>query len=877
MSSSVDDSLPEGDADDVILEMVFADKRDEKDFKFERYIDYLQLECDKDVHSQEAIMKCCMELIHHSQWRSQRLFCSGSSVEIPNSKLVITNFIKVNGKLDIDQMAYKSYQYAFSRTRDIFKNYTGEVIRIYTANDQACTADSLDDNDNVHADNSDIHAGFARLIMEKENTEILLKNLLPKLTCVENINGPAVTSNRQEYYKNNEFSLSKASADILQFEKMSNPYSDIVYVIHSPHWPEQASEWPTRLRIHGFPTKSVIKQVVSYGCDFVQKSHSRLSYNNDWRFSFSKAEIIIAKSWTKAQRSVYLALWLINKQAASGSRLCSYYYKTLMFWTCEKRPVEFWTEDVLVDSVRELLLEMINWAISRTCLNYFIPSNNMMDHFSGTDLSGDVEYLRKMYQLADLISEIIDICEAWEIILGNRTRHIVLPSWVKRSLVIYHRVENLSDSYIDLFNTDLTPDFRNALYVELYDVFMGLWLQQKAANFASFSNQSKYIKQSEHHLTLATILSESNERDRLYNCSTEIIQLMLDFFMVCEPEASTTSSTDNVVIEISRASITDDRQQIEGQNTGRHEVLSDPNRLNGPAKQQTERQNTVRQDALRDPGRQQTETQKCDIQNKPSGPSDLISGQGVLSSGSELHLQYYCCQLVEQLENKSIINILSNVQTIKDKKINLAMHTLTKLGRHTVEDVKFRKEWPGQSPTVNISWFIAKAYLANLYYTTHRNFSMAIQACDDIINVYMQSDLNQRFAERTFPVILSTQWTKIYDSEIQRLLGFYSLSSYVLDKYSSRSVYLGVCPVHFAIYVKIRTAGSPRDLITQTRAKEYTQHITVCECDNKVGYGQIILDRAIMIWTGDASYFQKINSFGKKNDIEQFMKPLGLK
>jgi len=76
------------------------------------------------------------------------------------------------------------------------------------------------------------------------------------------------------------------------------------------------------------------------------------------------------------------------------------------------------------------------------------------------------------------------------------------------------------------------------------------------------------------------------------------------------------------------------------------------------------------------------------------------------------------------------------------------------------------------SPTVNNSWFIAKAYLSNLYYTTLRDISLTIQTCDDVIDVYRQSMVNEQFAERTFPVVLSTQWSSIYDREIQELLGF---------------------------------------------------------------------------------------------------------
>jgi len=190
-------------------------------------------------------------------------------------------------------------------------------------------------------------------------------------------------------------------------------------------------------------------------------------------------------------------------------------------------------------------------------------------------------------------------------------------------------------------------------------------------------------------------------------------------------------------------------------------------------------------------------------------------------------------------------NDYSSVNTCKNRYVNIRRHPIFTIyeSSDSYACVQVFKEWPGRSPTVNISWFIAKAYLANLYYTTQRDVSLTIQTCDDIIDVYNQSEKNLIIAERMFPVILSTQWTSVYDKEIQELLGFYSLCSYVLDKCSSRSVYLGVCPVLFAHYVKLRT------MIVEIRRKgqnvfnHYTscryitnfyEHTNACQCLNQV-------------------------------------------
>ena len=113
-------------------------------------------------------------------------------------------------------------------------------------------------------------------------------------------------------------------------------FQDQVPSVHCPHCPAEASEWITRTRHHGCPSKSVIKQVVRYGCDFVGVAHTmslNRSGTNEWRFSFSKAEFLSIQGWTSSQRKVYEALSIINKCVQQIAKqhcdpeivLCTYY------------------------------------------------------------------------------------------------------------------------------------------------------------------------------------------------------------------------------------------------------------------------------------------------------------------------------------------------------------------------------------------------------------------------------------------------------------------------------------------------------------------------------------------------------------------------
>ena len=124
-------------------------------------------------------------------------------------------------------------------------------------------------------------------------------------------------------------------------------------------------------------------------------------------------------------------------------------------------------------------------------------------------------------------------------------------------------------------------------------------------------------------------------------------------------------------------------------------------------------------------------------------------------------------------------------------------------------DVQFYRERPGHSPTVNASWFIAKAYLANLCYT-QRYYDAAIETCNEVFEVSTISEANQRFAEQAFSVLLSTQWTAVYDAELQALLGLCSLCAFVSNRRDARSMCLAECPVQFVLYLKVRCALDQR-------------------------------------------------------------------
>jgi len=666
------------------------------------------------------LMEFCTTLVGHSQWKSVRVIHCGSRMENPTYSTYAKVFMDNVDKLDMDKMLFGFSQSTVSRSQLVPEAYTGDIVRIYTDN---------------------IHTGYVKLINEIDNTELLNSHQY-ELADDETLHGPAVlqscSTNRNEILnKHIKYRQSNPVVDAAQCKALTITSSKQVFAMHSPHWPVQATEWITRRRSQGLPSKSIIRQVVRYGCDFVPVSHKLSNDKNDWRFSFSKAECFLIKNWTISQRSVIGTLWLIHKKI-EGSHLCTYYFKTLMLWACEEKPSTFWRDDVLVHSVRELLIHMMTCLKLKFCLNYFMPGNNMMDDLIDTNLFRDIDKLLNASKEWWLLSSMVR-CNQY--CISNDTVCYELPAWIKRGIVIYDRMNSEEDTFKDLLRPYFQTVVSNALCTELRCIYSGIRYQKKAANCVHL--EYYLLLKSSSHLTNATQLCESDKRDSLV-CDQQGVRSIVNAFMLCTNE---------------------------------------------------------------------------DEPSIASKHSDMLGSADGSNSSSDSNNQ--------------------SDRVVASRKIHIVG---TGIG-----GVMFYKEWPGKSPTVNISWFIAKAYLANLYYRTQRDVTLTLSTCDDIIDTSKLSYMNNRFAERAFPVVLSMQWADIYDKEIQALLGFHSLCTYIMTQGRSRAVYLGVCPVQFALYFKVRIGVETLACNGEIAVNKYIEHQRVCLCDQKINNGRNIIKYTLIL------------------------------
>jgi hypothetical protein len=642
--------------------------------------------------SSEKLKEQYQMLVNHSQFTSKRKFQTGSLAEVSLNELTIKKLCPE--KLpDCDLMTYSNDHLAFSATQRVPDFYHGFVLRYHTEG---------------------MHAGYVRLIIENEQGEMFYSNTRWKQQLGENerTHGPAIQTEVM-YYTIDQYS----DVNDVEIRDLIEELDDVP-AIHNPYWPVEASEWISRKRKSGVPSKSVIKKVVQYGCDFVAVAHKHCTAkDNEWRFSFSMAELIIINNWTMTQRIIYRALRVLCKSCQTAeSQLCIYFFKTLMLWACEKKPDEFWITNNYFRIIIDLLLEMINCLHEKYCPNYFIPSNNIMDTIEDNCIIHDINSL--WCKTSAQIPVILELCSLEENCSNNFQWQVELPSWILSSLSVLCRIGNLRNTFTNLLSNDCSVSQQNALLSELSHVFQGLKLHQQAARCTT--NKRHFVEAAEVYFTEHT--------DKFKLTGRETVDADWSF--------------DNILYSyFQRSTPFNERNKKRKYNFLRSHVF----------------------------------TLSKNLHSKRS-----------VYSGTDY------------------MKIIRSRDVVKNKsKEDISILLYSKFKSQIMHDyIYLLRTMPTESPTVCISWFITKAYLANLHYTMTRKYITVITLCQEIMTGSKKSKCNSFFAERTLPVILSTEWTEIYDREIQAILGFYSLCSYLLK--CNSLVYLGVCPILYILYLMVR-------------------------------------------------------------------------
>src|SRR5206468_2849685 len=92
------------------------------------------------------------------------------------------------------------------------------------------------------------------------------------------------------------------------------------------------------------------------------------------------------------------------------SQISTYFFKTIMLWACEAKHEHYWIENSLMHIVQELLFEVIHCVQVKTCPNYFMPSNNIMDALEDMHIKQDIDALWHLYFSCDQMTEVLKLC-----------------------------------------------------------------------------------------------------------------------------------------------------------------------------------------------------------------------------------------------------------------------------------------------------------------------------------------------------------------------------------------------------------------------------------------------------------------------------------
>ena len=163
--------------------------------------------------------------------------------------------------------------------------------------------------------------------------------------------------------------------------------SDTVVALACTDWPECAQEWLSRKRIHGWPSKELIKQYKSLGFIVVSACHPASDEKQfQWRISFSHQERLLVTQFNSVQLKCYILLKIIKKelikQYIKEDTLTSYHLKTCMLYILENTPSELWVPENLVGCLIMCLRQIHLWVRDEKIPNYFIPGENMLDRIT---------------------------------------------------------------------------------------------------------------------------------------------------------------------------------------------------------------------------------------------------------------------------------------------------------------------------------------------------------------------------------------------------------------------------------------------------------------------------------------------------------------
>ena len=173
-------------------------------------------------------------------------------------------------------------------------------------------------------------------------------------------------------------------ADIKEFGHL---YFDHVPCFHLGFWPVVASAWPARNPRY-WPNRETVDKIILNGCHIVPKS-PRGESNNEWRISFSAAELELSHTLTQFQRKCYLvakATYYVVVKKIDADVFASYFLKTVMFKLLEKQPSFFWENSSPTEVVKILFNDLSCCFEKKMLTSFFSEDLNLLERIENNKL-----------------------------------------------------------------------------------------------------------------------------------------------------------------------------------------------------------------------------------------------------------------------------------------------------------------------------------------------------------------------------------------------------------------------------------------------------------------------------------------------------------
>ena len=177
------------------------------------------------------------------------------------------------------------------------------------------------------------------------------------------------------------------------------------------------------------------------GCHIVPKSSPGSNATNEWRFSFSQAEVLLANARTKFQSKCYLVaksifyVYIKKYNAKVDEELPSYVLKTIMFQMLEEIHPDIWKWEAIKDVfavVKEIFARLYSCLKERHLKSLFSNDIDLLKRYSSEFLQKIMTpvfnvskepwlYLpRQMNRVYDLEKEFIRHCSFERYLLSSR-------------------------------------------------------------------------------------------------------------------------------------------------------------------------------------------------------------------------------------------------------------------------------------------------------------------------------------------------------------------------------------------------------------------------------------------------------------------------